>query len=175
MRSSKRWIQLAVLIVSVAINGPLAHAGEAAAAAQPATVVFVCEHGSSRSLLAATLFNRIAEQRGLAVRALSRAVSATTVDTKVPPRLVQSMSGDGFHVEAFQPQALSPAEAAGASRVVVINYDGPLDSAGPRPVDHLDDVAPASIEYDKAKRAITSYIESLLADFEAGGSKPGGR
>ena len=32
------------------------------------TVVFVCLHGAAKSLIAATLFQRLADERGLAVR-----------------------------------------------------------------------------------------------------------
>jgi hypothetical protein len=56
-------------------------------ASADSTVVFVCEHGSSRSLVAASLFNRVAEERGLSVRALSRAASSETVDQKVSPKI----------------------------------------------------------------------------------------
>ena len=179
MRPDYRCARLLLLIANLAFPGAIAHGADAGTAAADAssapTIVFVCEHGSSRSLVAATLFNRIAEQRGLAVRAISRAVSATTVDTKVPPRLVQSMSGDGFDVETFQPQAMTPAEAARASRVVVINYHGALEAAGQRSVDHWDEIAPASIEYDKAKHALSAQIESLFGNLEPPAAVPGSK
>ena len=47
-----------------------------------AAVVFVCEHGSVKSLVAQEWFNRRAKERGLAVRAVSRGI---TPDASVPP------------------------------------------------------------------------------------------
>jgi len=134
-------------------------------------VIFVCEHGSSKSLVAASLFNRMAEQRGSSVRALSRAVSSETVDTKVSPRLVQSMSGDGFNVETFRPRALSSAEAARAASVVVIGYEGKVESAGAASVERWNDIPPASLQYDSAKKGLTSHIDLLLRTLDAGKGK----
>src|SRR5262249_53143547 len=74
MRPDYRCARLLLLIANLAFPGAIAQGAEAGTAAADAssapTIVFVCEHGSSRSLVAATLFNRIAEQRGLAVRAI---------------------------------------------------------------------------------------------------------
>ena len=133
-------------------------------ASKPASVVFICEHGISKSLVAAMLFNRIAEQRGLTVRAVSRAVNAQTLATKVPPRLVQNMDDDGFPVKDFRPQAVTTTDAAGATRVVVIGYDGDIAAIGKAAAEHWDDVPPASLEYDDAKRKITSHIDKLLQE-----------
>src|SRR5215510_8292884 len=106
-----------LLIGTVVLPSPVA-ADERA----PSTIVFVCEHGSAKSLVATELFNRLARERGIPVRAISRAVSPQTVDARVPPALARNMSGDGFSVETFQPQPLSPSEAKTASRIVVVNY-----------------------------------------------------
>src|SRR5207247_1515616 len=45
-----------------------------AAAADP-TVVFVCEHGAAKSVIATTYFNKIAAERGLRARAVYRGVN----------------------------------------------------------------------------------------------------
>jgi len=148
----------------------IAQAAQAAelAGSKPSSIVFICEHGISKSLVAAMLFNRMAEQRGLAVRAVSRAAGPQTLASKVPARLMQNLDGDGFPVRDFQPQAVTPADAAGATRVVVIGYDGSVDAIGNEAAEHWDDVPPASIEYDDAKRKITSHIETLLRDLDGG-------
>src|SRR5688572_23884618 len=38
----------------------------------PAEVVFVCEHGAAKSVVAAAYFNKLAVERGLAARATAR-------------------------------------------------------------------------------------------------------
>jgi len=130
-------------------------------ALQP-TVVFVCDHGSVKSLFAASLFNRMAEERGLTARALSRAASAQTVDAKVPDKVVQLMAGDGFQVAAFKPQPLTPADVSSASRVILINLDGPVESASRAPVERWNGIAPIGTEYGTAKSQLASRVEALL-------------
>jgi len=142
---------------------PTAQAAEFSATKR-ASVVFICEHGVSKSLVAAMLFNRIAEQRGLAVRAVSRAVGPQTLASKVPVKLVQNMDDDGFPVRDFRPQAVTTTDAGSATRVVVIGYDGTIDAIGNAAAEHWDDVPPASLEYEDAKRKITSHIDKLLQD-----------
>jgi protein-tyrosine-phosphatase len=124
------------------------------------TVVFVCEHGSVKSLVAQEWFNRRARERGLAVRAVSRGV---TPDAAVPPAIVEALRGDGFDVSAFHPRALAEADVAGAARVVLIGVDGepPLPAAGGM-VDRWDGIPPASQDYSASRDAMKARIEKLL-------------
>jgi len=164
METNMKWIQSA-LVIAGTVTMLLAHGASAEDpkdSHQPSTVVFVCEHGSSKSLLAATLFNRMAEERRLPVRAVSRAASPETTDSRAPLRLVQKMAADGFQVRAFQPRAVTPSEAAAANRVVVIGYDGDLQALGMADVERWNDVPPASLEYETAKTVIASHIELLF-------------
>jgi hypothetical protein len=48
------------------------------------TVLFVCEHGAAKSVLATAEFNRLAEQRGLPWRAAAR---GTNPDSAIPPAI----------------------------------------------------------------------------------------
>src|SRR4051812_34549689 len=59
---------------SLAIAACLASAGcrGTGAPAGPQPVLFVCEHGAAKSVIAATYFNQLATARGLAVRATAR-------------------------------------------------------------------------------------------------------
>ena len=69
-----------------------------------APVVFVCEHGSVKSLISASLFNKVAEERGLPFRAVSRGI---TPDASVPSKIVQVLGAEGIDVEAFKPTRLA--------------------------------------------------------------------
>jgi protein-tyrosine-phosphatase len=65
----------------------------------PRLVVFVCEDGSAKSLVAASFFERLAKERGIAVRALSR---GTAPDASMPAAVVEALRGD---VSASYPKA----------------------------------------------------------------------
>jgi arsenate reductase len=139
------------------------------------TVVFVCEHGSSRSLLAASLFNRMAEERGLSVRALSRAASEKTTDQKVPAPLAKQMAADGFQVEDFKPAALTPSEASTAAKIVTLQFNESLEAAKEAPVERWSDIGSPSREYDKTKGTISSHIGALLDQLKGGADASSGK
>lgn len=132
-------------------------------------VVFVCEHGSAKSLVAASIFNRIAQDRGLAIHAVSRAAGAQTVDKSVPDIVARSMAQDGFQVASFSPQPLGSDEAARADHIVLI-YDGPVEAASGLPVERWDGIAPVSSGYANARSALQSRVEALIVKL---GSSPG--
>jgi len=164
VRATMRFMRSALVVVAciAALSGHEASASDEHEVRQSSTVVFICEHGSSKSLVATALFNRIAEQRNLPVRAISRAVGPETVDSRVPPKLVRSMAADGFQVKGFQPQAVTASEIANASQVIVIGYDGELKNQANARVERWNDIPPASLEYDSATKALASHIEVLL-------------
>ncbi len=64
----------------------------------PGQIVFVCEHGSVKSLIAASLFERAAAERGLDVHAVSRGVSP---DERVPAKIVAALGGEKFERREF--------------------------------------------------------------------------
>jgi protein-tyrosine-phosphatase len=125
-------------------------------------VVFVCEHGSVKSLIAAEWFNRLAKGRGLAVRAVSRGL---TPEAAVPPVIVGARAGDGFDVHGYAPRGLLDADLAGAARVVS------LGAALERPgvaVERWDAIPPATERYEESRTAIRQRVEELLDRIQSG-------
>ena len=131
------------------------------------TVVFVCEHGSGKSLIAREWFNRLAGQRGLALRAASRGL---TPDGSVPPAIAEALRGDGFDVAGFEARALTAPDLAGAARIVAIGIDtSSLGARADSPIDRWDDVPPASVSYAASRDALRARIEALVASLESQG------
>lgn len=124
------------------------------------TVVFVCEHGAVKSVIASEWFNRLAAERGLDVRAIPRGV---TPGASVPPAIAEALREEGFDVSAFEPRAFSAVDAAHALRVVGIGVD--LSSArerGTAPLETWDGVPPASEHYSASRDALRARVEALL-------------
>ena len=123
-----------------------------------ATILFVCEHGSAKSVVAAALFNRLAAQQGLQYAAVSR---GTDPDTENHPAAVAGLAADGLEPQA-EPRRLAPADLATAAAVVAFS---PLP-AGYASSLRLREwtVPPVSENYAAARDAIASHIEDLLAD-----------
>ena len=56
-------------------------------------VIFVCEHGSAKSVVAAAHFNKLAKERNLPVRAISR---GTNPDEEIAPIAASGLQADGL-------------------------------------------------------------------------------
>jgi len=126
-----------------------------------ANVVFVCEHGNVKSLIAMQWFNRLAAERRLSVRAISRGL---TPENPVPPPIRARLKDDGFDVLAFEARALTPGDVKGAPRLVMIGAEAPAwarDSGAP--VDVWSDIPPASEDYGASRDAMRERIEALLS------------
>src|SRR5215831_13338321 len=68
------------------------------------TVVFVCEHGAAKSVLAAAYFNKLAVERHLDVRAVPRGV---TPQEDLSASTMRGLKKDGVEIGVSKPQALT--------------------------------------------------------------------
>ena len=124
-------------------------------------VLFVCLHGSAKSLIAAEYFNRLAAARGLGVTASS---AGTEPDTEIPPRVVQGLRADGIDVEGRRLRRPTPADVEGATAVVTFACDlGELASRAPR-IERWDDVPAVSEDFKRARDVIVARVTGLLED-----------
>src|SRR2546422_9530729 len=78
------------------------------------TVVFVCLHGAAKSLIAATLFQRLADERGLAVRST---FAGTEPGPAIQPNVVARLLEEGGDVRPLRPRRVTRDELARAWRV----------------------------------------------------------
>jgi protein-tyrosine-phosphatase len=125
-------------------------------------VVFVCEHGSVKSVMAAALFNQTAQKRGMTLHAVSRGVSP---DSNVPQRIVDALQAEGIDVAGFKPQQIAEADTADATRVVAIGLN-PESSGSDGAVEYWTDV-PDSTNYPAARAALQRHIDALLDELQA--------
>jgi arsenate reductase (thioredoxin) len=79
------------------------------------TILFVCEHGSAKSIVAASHFSRAAKAAGLNVRVISR---GTKPDKAIPPKINQLLAEDGLERYTDAPQKLSTDDLKNADYVV---------------------------------------------------------
>jgi hypothetical protein len=128
------------------------------------TVVFVCEHGSVKSLMAQEWFNRLARERGLSVRAVARGL---TPDPSVPPPIAEALRGDGFDVGGFTPRGLQPADLVGTARVVAIGLDPARLGVSAGAAERWEGIPAATEGYPAARDVLRARIEALLAGMEA--------
>jgi arsenate reductase len=127
-------------------------------AQSPPTVLFICEHGYAKSLVAALHCERLAAARGIAVRALSRGVDP---GERVPAAIAAGLAADGFDVRGFVPARATREEISGAAHVVLIAVDVDV-SARAGPVTRWDDISPLSENYARARAEIVVRLNRLL-------------
>jgi arsenate reductase len=127
-------------------------------------IVFVCEHGSVKSLMATTFFNNAARERGLPFRAVSRGV---TPDPAVPPKITAALAAEGFDARDFKPTAVSTAELSRAKRIVAIGVDLTPLAPTQAVIERWDDVPAASIDYPAARRSLKQHVEQLLRELRS--------
>jgi protein-tyrosine-phosphatase len=149
------------LISAVAI---LALVGSAAFAAEqpPAEqILFVCERGNVKSLMAASYFNQLAAQRGLPWRAVSRGIAPDS--TTAPKRIAAALLAEGVDVSEFRPVKVDATDAAEAVRIVMIGTDLPARLGGDEQrIERWNDVPPATTSYDAARSSLKAHIADLL-------------
>lgn len=122
------------------------------------TVLFICEHGSAKSVVAAAHFNRLAARRGLGVRAVSRGMDP---DNENHPAAVNGLKADGLQPQAT-PRKLSPDDLETASRVIAFS-DLPAQYPTRVPV-QVWTVTPVSENYEASRNTIISSIKRLLEE-----------
>ena len=125
----------------------------------PGHVVFVCEHGSAKSVLAAIEFNRWAEARGTSMRAVAR---GTAPDLAIAPVVVERLAQEGVELSET-PKAFASSELRGAA--CVVTFDQPQVAAmipTEVPIETWDGLPAVSSEFDSARRAIRGKVRELL-------------
>jgi protein-tyrosine-phosphatase len=127
------------------------------------TVLFVCLHGSAKSVIAAEHLTRLAGERGLTVRAVSAGLEP---DDDIPPHVIAGLANDGFDVRNRVPHGVHEAQLATADYVVSFGCDvGPPASApaGEARFIRWDDVPAVSDDYAIARSVIVHHLDEFLS------------
>ena len=125
----------------------------------PPFVLFVCLHGSAKSVIASQHFRLLAAERGLPAETAS---AGTEPDAELPPGVVRGLRGDGIDPNGLRPQAVTRADLERASRVVAFGCD--LTNMAPPglTIERWDDVPAVSEDYGRARDAIAARLRGLM-------------
>lgn len=136
--------------------------------ATPAQVLFVCEHGTVKSLLAKLLFDEYAAEVGLQMQAVSR---GTRADSAVPPWMLTRLATDNLALGSWRPQSLGARDLATAS--LVVSFDVPIagTTGPPVPRARWDGLPSVSTRYAEGREAIKVRVRQLVDSLKRA-SKP---
>jgi protein-tyrosine-phosphatase len=153
-----RIVTISALVLTLGCSLPKGHAQT-----HDSQVLFVCEHGNVKSLMAASYFNQMAQELRLPFRAVSRGTAPDS--TTVPPAIIQGLRGDGFDVSSFHPSAVTPSDVSASQRVItiatVLPMDAQLASAQPK-IEQWNDVPSASVDYGATRDSLKKHIKKLV-------------
>jgi len=128
-------------------------------------IVFVCEHGAAKSVIAAAQFNKQARERSVRMRAIAR---GTNPDQRIAPAAARGLQTDGLAVGIEKPKRLSVSDVAGASHVIAMcELPEAYSTAGPR-VEQWNDIPSVSDDYGRARDAIAEHVRLLLDKLKTG-------
>ena len=133
-------------------------AAHAAAADKPVLVVFVCEHGTVKSVVAAAQFNHLAKQRGIKAEAVARGIN---LESEIPAVVVTGLKKDGLAPLEMKPTAFSQADVDGAACIVAM-CELPKKFAQNSNLSSWTDIPPVTVDYEKARTALVEHIGVLL-------------
>jgi chromate transport protein ChrA len=157
------------LIAAGALAGlllaPAARAAATTATSAPPAmnVLFVCEHGSAKSLIAKLLFEEAAREAGLEVVVESR---GTDPDAEVPPWMRANLTANQMVPDdfAFTPRRVDALRVAGAD--LVVTFDLAIDAvpglARAAAHERWDGMPAASQQFEASRAAIAARVRSLV-------------
>ena len=125
------------------------------------TVLFVCQHGAAKSVLAAALLERLAAEQGVPLRALAR---GSEPEPQVAPAVAAGLLAQAIDVRAWQPQPVTCDDLAKAWRVVSFGPD--LSHLLPKSTlaEVWDDIPAVADGLPAAQAAITGRLLRLIRD-----------
>jgi arsenate reductase (thioredoxin) len=128
------------------------------------SVIFVCEHGAAKSVIATAYFNKLAAERGLPYRATFR---GTTPQDDLSVRAVEGLKADGVAIPSGKPTAISDADVSGATHIFAIGCTLPTTAAKSGKASDWADV-PGDQGYAPMRDAIVRHVTALLDELQKG-------
>jgi protein-tyrosine-phosphatase len=125
-------------------------------------VLFVCENGNVKSVMAAAYFNELAAERKIPLRAIARGVASRP--GSVPPAIIDGLRVEGLDVSDLRTRTVTPRDVSDAGHVVVIgDAELPQDAQSPATtIERWSDVPSATSNYDAARDSLREHVKELV-------------
>lgn len=134
-------------------------AKEPAPTEAPPTILFVCEHGAAKSVIAAAYFDKLAKERGLNYRAVFRGANP---DPTLAASAVKGLNEDGIDTRGWKPELVTKKDLDAASAVVTLGCALPGKEAVASKVVEWNDTPPVGQNYQAARDYLVKQVQSLI-------------
>jgi arsenate reductase (thioredoxin) len=148
-----RLVTLVILLFSTSAFGQ--------ASGTKSIVLFVCEHGAARSVIASAYFNKLAKEKKLNYQAVFR---GTSPDSTLSAATTMGLTKDGFNTIAWKPLLVTQADLNAASQLITFDCTLPFESS--KPVAKWDGVPSINKDYDVARNEILKHVQLLIQNLE---------
>jgi protein-tyrosine-phosphatase len=122
-------------------------------------VIFICEHGAAKSVIAREYFNKLAAERGLAMRAIARGADPQA-DLSVST--ARGLQADGLSPGLAAPRPLTASELRSSARIVAFDCEQPTMKPLKAMDACWDDVPIVSDDYARARDAIRAHVAAMI-------------
>lgn len=129
------------------------------------TVLFLCPHGAAKSVLAAALFQQLANQYGLPLRATN---AGTQPDPEIAPHVRTLLAREGLELPLEQPQLVTAELLMEATYCISLGCDSQELPLEPNHWEVWDDIPPPSQDLDGAYRLLQQRLTIWLERFCTG-------
>ena len=143
------------LCIGALLVVPACAQSQSQSASSSPQVLFVCEHGAAKSVIAAAHFNKLAQERGIPYRAITR---GTNPDPNFAPKVVAGLQAEGLSAGPGKPQLVSDKDVSSAAKVVTLGCTLPQKAS----VTDWADLPSPSENYDASSREIRHRVETLV-------------
>ncbi|MEJ7644892.1 MAG: hypothetical protein WKF87_09875 [Chryseolinea sp.] len=126
--------------------------------AQTKKIVFVCEHGSAKSVIAAAYFNKLAIEKNIPWRAVAR---GTDPDAVISLKTKQLLLEDKLFDKSFVPQKLSQQDVNEAQRVILF-YTLPESIKGKNNIQYWKGIDAVDGDFVKLRNDIVNKITPVI-------------
>jgi arsenate reductase (thioredoxin) len=124
----------------------------------PDTVLFLCPHGAAKSVLAAALFEHLAAEHRVALRAIC---AGTEPDSQIAPHVSALLEREGLALPLERPQLVTEPMVAGAAWVISLGCTIDDLPGTPQRWEQWDDVPPPSQDLERAYLSIQQHLAQL--------------
>jgi len=122
-------------------------------------IVFVCEHGAAKSVIAAKELEKLARERGISIQAVSR---GTTPETDIPLLVRTGLKADGIEIGTMKPVHVKPEDLRDAARVISFGPDVSAIAGQKLKVEDWSATPDVSGNFPVARDYIVKRLEILL-------------
>jgi protein-tyrosine-phosphatase len=130
--------------------------------AQEKKIIFVCEHGAAKSVIATSYFNKMAKERNLDYKAECR---GTDPDSVVSKSVKEGLTKDNVFDPDTKPQKLLISDTANVERIILFTTLPP-DLKTNIKTENWSNIQNVDADYEKRRNAIIKKINELLDSLE---------